>query len=148
MIPASFLDLHGGSYTIPPIAKQLASLLRRLNRSFRHHWFIVCTACGAGSSMRAMDKPSAKNPSDSERKSEAERRLREWARSFVPTETSIDGGLFPPTLGHGMLGFENYDDLKLAGEEAELPEIDEATKARLERLFGGPIRPKERLKKR
>lgn len=94
-----------------------------------------------------MDKPSGKNPSDSERKADAERRLRNWARSFVPTETSIDGGLFPPTLGQGMVGWENYDDLKLSGEEAELPEIDEATKERLNRLFGdGSIRQKKRLK--
>lgn len=94
-----------------------------------------------------MDKPSGKNPSDSERKAEAERRLRQWARSFVPTETSIDGGMFPSTLGDGMLGLENYSDLKLAGVEAERPEIDEATKERLHRLFGdGSIPPKKRLK--
>lgn len=94
-----------------------------------------------------MDKPSGKNPSDSERKSDAERRLRNWARSFVPTETAIDGGLFPSTLGDGMLGLENYSDLKLAGEKAERPEIDDETKARLHRLFGdGSIPQKKRLK--
>lgn len=144
---AGFLDWDGGSCTIPYLAKQFASRPRHPNWSICDFWNLDCTSTGAGSSMRAMDKPSAENPSDRERKlAEAERRLREWARSFVPTETAIDGGLFPSKLGQGMLGFENYDDLDLAGEEAELPEIDDETKARLDRLFGGPIRPKERLK--
>ena len=97
--------------------------------------------------MRDMDKSAAQNSSDSGRRAEVRRRLYEWSRSFVPTETSIDGGLFPPTLGEGMLGFENYNDLAASSEEVELPELDAPTKARLDRLFGGPIRPKERLKR-
>jgi hypothetical protein len=48
---------------------------------------------------------------------ELEALRREWLRSFVPSETAIDGGLFPSRIGDGMLGYD-YNDFELAGEPA------------------------------
>jgi len=42
---------------------------------------------------------------------------RKSLRSFVPSETTIDGGLFPSRIGDGMLGYD-YDELELAGKPA------------------------------
>ena len=80
------------------------------------------------------------DPDSSERK----RRLEEWFRSFVPTETAIDGGLYPDRLGDGMVGFD-YAKFKLAGRPAQLPAFDADTSAEMERLFGGDIPDKQQL---
>lgn len=92
--------------------------------------------------MRAVDRPSVQEPSKDDKD-----RLVEWALSFVPTETAIDGGLFPARLGEGMFGFEDYASFQLSGKRAEIPEVDSETAATLERLFGGGIPDKDRLKK-
>lgn len=67
-----------------------------------------------------------------------------WARSFDPTETTIDGGLFPSRLGQGMLGLE-YTSFRLSGRRAELPDIDPAYGEELLRMYGGPIPTKRPL---
>lgn len=48
---------------------------------------------------------------------ELEALRREWLRSFVPSETTIDGGLFPSRIGDGMLGYD-YNDFELSGQRA------------------------------
>lgn len=79
-----------------------------------------------------MDKPSGKNPSDEDHRA-AE--LEEWLLSFVPSETAIDGGLFPARLGKGMVGLEDYSKFELAGRPADYPELDDATRQTLRKLF-------------
>ena len=130
------LDFRAWKARIPPLVKQFASLEWL---EARPGWLNDCIS---GSSMRNVDRPSTKEPSEDDK-----RRLVEWARSFVPTETAIDGGLFPARLRNGMFWFENYADFELAGEHAEMPELDAETAAKIEHLFGGPIEPKERLKR-
>lgn len=129
------LDLTARKSRIPPLAEQMVSL----------SWLEAgpgwLNDCNSGSRMRTVDHPSAEEPS------EEEHRLVEWARSFVPTETAIDGGLFPARLGDGMFGFEDYAAFKLSGKRAEMPELDAETAETIERLFGDDIRDKDRLKR-
>lgn len=82
--------------------------------------------------MRAM--PEAPEP-DSSGLPES---LEEWGYSFVPTETAIDGGLYPDRLGDGMVGFD-YASFKLAGRRAALPEVDPKTAEEVDRGFGAGI---------
>jgi len=82
--------------------------------------------------MRALDDKSNKNLPDEEL---AERRRRVWLASFMPSETAIDGGLFPARLGKGMVGLEDYSILKPTGEMPDLPELDDATRQKLKELF-------------
>jgi hypothetical protein len=128
-----FLDMELGISTIPPQAQQLIAGTRAPER-WNEYWISVFVR----SSMRAMaNEPDPKNPG-------SPASLDEWLRSFVPTETAIDGGLFPDRLGDGMLGFD-YASFKLAGRRAKLPDVDPETAAELKRRFGSGIPPRERL---
>lgn len=121
------LDLHVWTCTIPSLAEQLPGCRNR-----NHD----CNANPARGSIYAMDKPSDKNSSgNSSRDDKNAELLKQWRTWFVPSETSIDGGLFPARLGKSMVGLGDYDDLELSGELAELPGLDEETRAKLQDLL-------------
>lgn len=69
--------------------------------------------------------------------------VQEVLRSFVPTETTIDGGLLPSSLGDGVTGSE------AAAFHLSAPstptDATAAMRDELNRVFGGAIRPKRPL---
>jgi hypothetical protein len=128
-----FLDIEFGISTMPSLAQQYEGTLAP-------GWWNDCKwiSVFVRSSMRAMSNaPDPNSPG-------LPKGLEEWLRSFVPTETAIDGGLYPDRLGDGMLGFD-YASFRLAGERAPLPEVDPKRAEEIERRFASGIGSRERL---
>jgi len=65
--------------------------------------------------------------------------VREFLCSFVPTETTIDGGLFPSRLDNGMIG-SGEAPFHLAPPAIATEETAEARRE-LQRVFSGYVRP-------
>lgn len=69
--------------------------------------------------------------------------VREVLRSFVPTETTIDGGLLPSSLGDGATGSASAV-VQLAPPSTPT-DATAAIRDELNRVFGGAIRSKRPL---
>jgi len=63
------------------------------------------------------------------------RELERWRSTFVPAETTIDGGLFPTRFGKGLVGLD-YEHFRLAKTQAEIVPQTEELCALYQQLFG------------
>ena len=69
--------------------------------------------------------------------------VQEVLRSFVPTETTIDGGLLPSNLGDGATG--SASTVIHLSAPSMPTSATAAMRGELNRVFGGAIRPKRPL---
>lgn len=91
--------------------------------------------------MTSGDKPN--RDAEIQTDAELEAVVQEVLRSFVPTETTIDGGLLPSSLGDGVTG--SATAVFHLSAPSTPTDATAAMRDELNRVFGGAIRPKRPL---